>query len=62
MDKIHKNLKEARIACDKYLDVISLAGEKHGVYEECEDSCAAVYIKAKYYSESGEIKTYYHDE
>ena len=61
MDHIHENLEAAQNACNKYCDIIFAAQEKYGVCEECEDSCAEVYIKAKYHDKGGEVKTYYHD-
>lgn len=59
--KIHKDLMTARMACKSYARELLELQERKGVTEECEDSCASVYIVAKYYDENGDVKTYYFD-
>lgn len=57
--KIHKDILTARIACENYVRERFELQERKGVTEECEDSCASVHIKAKYYDKQGSVKTYY---
>jgi hypothetical protein len=60
--KVHKNIKEAREACNKYVIELEELKEKEGILEECDDCCCCVYYSAKYYDEeSGTIKTYFHN-
>ena len=60
MDKIHANRQEAEKACKEYVEGVWALQEKHGVSEECEDSCANMIIKAKYLDSNGKIQQYYH--
>ncbi len=57
--KIHSNIEEARAACEKYADGIARLMDECGAGEECEDSCAQMFIVAKYYDASGKVQTYY---
>ena len=59
--KIHENVKEARQACERYTAKLGELQESEGVSEECEDSCASVYVTAKYYDKEGNVKTYLYD-
>jgi len=57
----HKNIKEAKEACNRYVIKVDELRENEGVSEECDDSCCYVHISALYYDEkSCTIKTYWH--
>jgi len=57
--KIHKDIMTARLACENYERELDELRERKGVYEECEDSCANVYIMADYYDDDGKKRTYH---
>jgi hypothetical protein len=55
---IHANKEAAKEACREYSEAVSQLSAELGVQEECEDSCCAIYVKAQYYGENGEVLTY----
>lgn len=60
--KIHKNINDAKEACNRYLIKLDELQEGEGVSEECEDSCCGILISASYYDEKeSTLKTYFHN-
>jgi hypothetical protein len=57
-DYIHENIDKAHSACCAYSNALTELQEEYGVSEENEDSCASIYIVARYRTESGEVKEY----
>lgn len=56
--KTHENISAAKLACQEYLIKLGEIMDQFSVYEECEDSCATIYVMADYFDESGNKKTY----
>lgn len=59
MDKIYPDLQSAKEACAEYVEKIWELRDKMGVSEECDDSCCAVHISAKYYDDRGGVRAYW---
>lgn len=55
---IHESLEQAKAAIERYEADINVLRKMTGVYEECDDSCCDVYLKAQYRDKDGNIKTY----
>jgi hypothetical protein len=50
---IYPNKKAALEAIKEYRDTVNDLSERLGVYEECEDSCCAVYASVQFYAGDG---------
>lgn len=55
---IHETLEQAKAFIAAYEAAMTALREACGVWEECDDSCCDVYLKAKYRDKHGAVRTY----
>lgn len=51
--KIHQNKQAALDAIEEYRAALAALSERLGVYDECEDSCCAIYASVQFYADDG---------